>query len=302
MLEQQGIYNDISPKLRNEIEDQVSSFGKTVRFKFNIGNPNPDPTKYNGAIIYPFLWTLDPKTFQITDPYEDRPGKQKVKRIGIINKITQNSEGRETEISFKSVKVSERFKGTMFYDLEAIEQQEYVAYLLLHPKLSGGKFFDKQRIPMFSVIDATKLAKEERGVRSAKLIALNYVAKMTETEISNFADAMSWDSTEDIEILRNKVEDMAEHTPEGFNDLVKDDKMKFQAVVKQALDNKIISYDPNTNKIVWVSTLQPIMQLSSDMEKNEVERAASWFQLGGEQSLKVFEKIKSLMSKGVKLN
>jgi hypothetical protein len=302
MLEQQGIYNDLSPKLRKEIEDKVQSFGKSVRFKFNISNPNPDPLKYNGETIYPFLWTLDPKTFQIKDPYEDRPGKQKVKRIGIINKIIQNSEGKETGISFKCVRVSERFKGVMFYDLDSLEQQEYVAYLLLHPKMAGGEFADKGMMPRFTLIDENKLATEQRGLRKAKLEAGNYAAKMSDKEVVEFADAMTWNSTEDISILRNKIEDMAEHTPDIFNDLVKNDRMKFQTVVKQALDNNIISYDPIGNRIVWVSTTQPIMQLSGDADKNEVERAAMWFQLGGEQATKAFEKIKSLMSKASKIS
>lgn len=300
MLEQQGIYNDLSPKLRKEIEDKVESFGKSVRFKFNISNPNPDPLKYNGEILYPFLWTLDPKTFKITDPYEDRPGKQKVKTIGIIDKIEQNSEGKEISVKFKCVRVSERFKGVMLYDLESIEQQEYVAYLLLHPKLTGGRFIDKQKNPVFYIIDASKLATEERTLRSAKREASNFAAKMSDREVVEFADAMVWDSTDELGIIRNKIEDMAENTPAIFNDLVKNEKMKFQTVVKQALDNHVISYDPLANKIVWVSTTQPIAQLSADMGKHEVERAAEWFQFGGEQAIKAFEKVKSLMGKSVK--
>lgn len=298
MLEQQGIYNDLSPKLRAEIETQIESFGKSVRFKFNISNPNPDPLKENGEIIYPFLWTLDPKVFKITDPYEDRPGKQKVKNIGMVDKV----DDKGNPSSFKCIKVGERFKGVMFYDLESIEQQEMVAYLLLQPKFAGGKFMDKQRVSKFSLIDESKLATEQRTTRNAKREAGNYAAQMSDKEVVEFANAMVWDSTEDMGILRNKIEDMAENSPEMFNDLIKNDRMKYQAVVKQALDNNIISYDPNTEKIVWVSTTQPIMQLSPDMEKNHVERAASWFQFGGEQAGKTFDKIKSLMNKTAKQN
>lgn len=293
MLEQQGNFNDLSPKLRKEIEDQVAAFGKSVRFKFSIDNPNPDPLKYNGAIIYPFIYTLQPKTFQITDPYETREGKQKVKNIGIVEKA--NDKGQPER--FKAVKISEKSKGVLYYDLESIEQREYTAYCLLHPKLMGGKFADKSKLSVFSIIDENKLATEQRTLRSAKLEAGIYAAKMSDKEVVEFADAMTWDSTEEMGILRNKIEDLAENTPDIFNDLVTNDKMKFQSVVKQALDNNIISYDPISNKINWVSTSQPIMQLSSDFDKNEVERAAIWFQLGGEQATKAFEKVKSLLNK-----
>ncbi len=293
MLEQQGNFNDLSPKLRKEIEDQVTAFGKSVRFKFSIDNPNPDPLKYNGAIIYPFIYTLQPKTFQITDPYENREGKQKVKSIGIVEKVNEKGQPER----FKAVKIAEKSKGVLFYDLESIEQREYAAYCLLHPKLMGGKFADKSKVSVFSIIDETKLATEQRVLRSAKLEAGIYAAKMSDKEVVEFADAMTWDSSEGMGVLRNKIEDLAEHTPDIFNDLVTNDKMKFQAVVKQALDNNIISYDPIGNNIKWVSTGQVIMQLSVDLEKNEVERGALWFQLGGEQATKVFDKVKSLLGK-----
>lgn len=298
MLEHQGIYNDLSPQLREEIENRVIGFGKSVRFKFKIEKPNPDPLKYNGALIYPFLYTLDPKTFQIIDPYEDRPGKQKVKTIGIVNKLKEDGKTAE---SFKCVRVGERFKGVLYYDLGDIDQMELAAYLLLHPKLTEGKFADKNKTPVFSIINETKLATEQRASRSAKLIALNFAEKMSDKEVVDFADAMggdnNWDSTQDIGILRNKIEDLAENTPDIFNDLVKSDKMEFQTVVKQAFDNKIINYDPIGNKIFWVSTTQAIAVLSADLYKNEVERAAEWFQLGGEKATKAFEKVKSLLKK-----
>ena len=50
-LENFAHYNDLSPKLRQELEDKVASFGKSVRYKFDIAKPNPDPTKYNGEIV-----------------------------------------------------------------------------------------------------------------------------------------------------------------------------------------------------------------------------------------------------------
>jgi len=296
MLQQQGIYNDFTDELRAEIDKKIEGFGKKMRIKFDISKPNPDPAKYNGNTIYPFLYTLDPKTFKITDPYEKRPGKQKVKNVGIVDKINEKGD----VASFKCVRISERMKGVLELDLTVPEQLEMAEYVLLHPKLKEGKYMDSQKIQMISIIDENKYATEQRTLRSAKTQALNFAMQMSEKQVVEFADAMNWDSTEEMSIIRNKIEDLAEHTPDIFNDLVKDEKMKFQAVVKQAFDNKIISYDPTGNRIIWVSTTQPIAQLGTDLDKNEVERAALWFQLGGENATKAFEKIKSLMGNKVK--
>ena len=57
--------------LRQKLEDQIISFGKRVRFKFDISNPNPDP-ELKGEKMYPFKYTLDPITFDIMDRYEDK--------------------------------------------------------------------------------------------------------------------------------------------------------------------------------------------------------------------------------------
>lgn len=296
MLQQQGIYNDFTDELRAEIDKKIEGFGKKMRIKFDISKPNPDPAKYNGNTIYPFLYTLDPKTFKITDPYEKRPGKQKVKNVGIVDKINEKGD----VASFKCVRISERMKGVLELDLTVPEQLEMAEYVLLHPKLKEGKYMDSQKIQMISIIDENKYATEQRTLRSAKTQALNFAMQMSEKQVVEFADAMNWDSTEEMSIIRNKIEDLAEHTPDIFNDLVKDEKMKFQAVVKQAFDNKVISYDPTGNRIIWVSTTQPIAQLGTDLDKNEVERAALWFQLGGENATKAFEKVKSLMGNKVK--
>ena len=45
MLHREGVWNDLSPKLIEKLEAQINSFGKSVRFKFDIANPDPDPEK-----------------------------------------------------------------------------------------------------------------------------------------------------------------------------------------------------------------------------------------------------------------
>ncbi|MDB5282689.1 MAG: hypothetical protein JWO06_1764, partial [Bacteroidota bacterium] len=93
MLQQAGRYNDLSPKLVEKINDRLDSFGKKVRYKFEISNEDPHPDN-KGKRIFPFLWTLDPITFTIIDNDEDvtikgRENKQKLKRIGIVETLKE---------------------------------------------------------------------------------------------------------------------------------------------------------------------------------------------------------------------
>lgn len=293
MLQAFDKYNDLSPKLYEELENEINSFGKVVRFKFDISNPNPDPEKKNGAFIYPFLYKLQPATFDIVDPYEK--GNRKIKKIGMVIGHSDESTENRPRYKFRKIEVHERDLGVASFDLSKIEDKEAVMYLLLHPKLSGGKFSDPQKKQVITRIDELGLSKKQRQERTDKLKALNVAQGMSDKELVNFADAMLWDSTEDIEVLRNKVESLAETQPKFFNDLVSGKQIEYQAAVKQAMTKKIIAFDPAEYKFMWCGNNQTITVLSPVGEANEVEKFAEFLQTGGGKANEVYKKIKSLL-------
>lgn len=294
MLEQVQLYNDLSPKLRKELEKQVDDLGKTARFKFNISHPNPDRQNYNGTEVWPFTYTLDPVTFTIQDTYEDRPDKQKQKRIGMVDKV----DAKGIPEKFNRIRVHERQKGELNFNLENEEERTQVAFLLLHPKLQGGKFSNKNTPQVFYLIDDVKVAKESRSKRTIKRKAMDAAIEMSDADIKQFADAMSWPESNDADYLRNKVEEMAETSPELFNDLIAGKTVEYQATVKRALDNKIISFDPVDFKYIWASNTQVITVLGDNGSiKNEVERFAEWLMTAGSKADEVYKKIKSLLKK-----
>src|ERR1700745_953884 len=147
MLQQAGRYNDLSPKLIQKINDRIGSFGKKIRYKFDISNEDPHPDN-KGQRIFPFLWTLDPITFTIIDNDEDRKDKQKLKRIGIVESLKENGEPEK----FRRIRISERVKGVLELDLTKSEDREDAFYLELHPKLASGLFADKNKRAIVSRI------------------------------------------------------------------------------------------------------------------------------------------------------
>jgi hypothetical protein len=289
MLQQEGTWNDLSPKFRQELENQVSELGKTVKFKFNISRPNPDPQKYNGAIIYPFMYTLDPITFKVTDTYETRDQKQKVKNIGMIMRMDDNKP------IFRRVRINESDKGILTLNLENPDDIEMAMYCLLHPKLENGKFADRTKTPMFVRIDTLAAAKEEKEIRSNKLKALIAAQKMSDKEVVQFSDAMMWDTTENIEYLRNQVEALAETSPEYFNEFINGNNLEYQALIKQAIDNNIIVFDPIEYKFSYTSSNMVIAVLSPIGDKNEIVKLSEWMQTAGKKADEVYKKLKSLL-------
>lgn len=310
MLEQEGIYNDLSPKLREKLEARINSFGRIdnegnlvgiVRYKFNLARKNPDPTNYNGPIVYPSQYNLHPVQWKITDNLEDRKDKQKVKNIGVLEKVERDEKGN-LQYRYIGLRITEHEKGVKLFDLSKEEDKNMIASLELHPKNGEGLFFNNQMVSMFSRIDQNKFAAEQRAERSARKKALDAVEDMSDKDIIDFADAMSWDSTEEPGLLRNQVEGLAESTPQLFNDLVSGQKIKYQSIIKKAIDNKILNHNPSEGSISWTSTGQQIIALGVNTGmKNDIERFAEWLQESGKKGDETYKKLKSLIEKPVQV-
>ena len=291
LLESVAHYNNLSDKLREELTEKIRYFGKRVRYKFSIDKDNPDPAKYDGAKIYPNVYTLDPCIFDILDPYAEK-GKPKSKKIAMVQDVDEKGIPNK----FKKLRVKAGQKGII--DLELTEGTEdfYTAmYLELCPKLEGGMFQDKTKVAIISRIDDVRQASEERENRKARKIAMDVAEEMNEKAIVNFADAMLWDSTEDVGVLRNKVEALAESEPIFFNDLVQGKNIELRAIVKQAVDRKLITFDPAEYKYSWTGNNQTIAMLPPIGDKNEVEKMAEWLLNSGAKADEVLKKIKSLL-------
>lgn len=292
-------FNDISHKLRTELEERVRGFGKIVRYKFNISNPNPDPSNYNGSIVYPTVYTLDPATFTIKDNYEDRHGKSKTKTIALVDDSTLNDKGVPTR--FKRVRLFGRSSGILTLQIEdKIEDLHMAMFLELHPKLKNGLFGDKNSHQIISRIDEVVEAKSLRTERTARLKALNAAQAMNDSELVNFADAMQWDSTQEIEVLRNAVEELADRVPVYFNDLVESKEIEYQSLIKQAMDKQLITFIPSEYKFVWEGNQQTIVILQPTGNKNHIQKMSEWMQTNGTKGDEIYKKLKSLVKGGKK--
>lgn len=298
-LENFAHFNDLSPKLRQELEEKVQSFGKVVRYKFDISRPNPDPERYNGQFVYPNMYTLDPSKFTIQDPYENREGKSKTKNIALVDDGFINDKGVPER--FIKIRVNGSDKSMLKLNIADNREDFYKAmFLELHPKLKGSRFADKNTNQIVSRIDENAAAKDARIERSERLKALNIAQAMSDSELIDFADAMQWDSVEDIEILRNKTEELADSNPIYFNDFVQGKTIEYQSLIKQAINKGLISFNNADYSFVWSGNQQIITNLSPNGSKSEIEKMSEWMQTSGNKGDDFYKKIKSLVKGGKK--
>jgi hypothetical protein len=290
-LEETAHYNLLSEKLREELNEKLRGLGKYVRYKFSVGRKNPDPQNYNGDLVFPNLYTLDPTIFDIVDKDEEK-GKPRLKKIALIDGV--NEDGVPNR--FKKIRVKGSQRGVLTLRLEEGNEDWYTAmFLELHPKMENGMFQDKTKTSVFKRIDEAKAASDAKQIRTARLKALNVAQAMSDKEVLNFSDAMLWDSTEEIVILRNKVEELADASPEFFNDLVSSKAIQYRSVIKQALDKKIIEYSGGEGKFTWESNQQPIAILGVAPGKTHVEKLAEYLMTNGDKAEAIFKKMKDLV-------
>lgn len=299
MLEQVAHFNDLSPKLREKLEKKIASFGKSVIYKFNISRPDPHPDN-RGKMIYPGLFTLGPVKFTITDKDEDRAGKSKQKTIALVKDNSLDDKGVPT--AFNKVKVYDFQQGIVRLDLEnkdntpIPENIEICAMMELHPKLNGGMFQAITVLPVFNRTDELAEAKANRSTRKIKAEAMAAAQEFTDQEIRDFVCGMNWDETEDMDILREKVEALAENDAVAFTKTANSPTFHYKATVKRAFDKQVILFIPVENKIIWGSNQQAIAILDrmEGDEKNEVDRFADWLILAknGEE---IYKKLKALL-------
>lgn len=295
MLKQVAEYNDISPVLQKKLEERIKSFGKVVKYRFDIEQENPDKTFYNGKTIFPGIYTLDPTVFDITDNDENREGKSKFKKIALIKSHESNGTGGfKTE--FIKIRVKAPARGILRLELDNPEDIAMCMIIEMHPKLKGGLFSDKNRNQVINRINEESEAVQASKERAERRKALNAVEDMQEPDLVKLADALGWDSTANIAILRNDAEQLAESDFTFFNEFVSSKKIEFQALVKQAIDREIITFDACEYKFTWTGNKQVITVLSPAGAESNVEKMAEWLQVGGDKATEVYSKLKGLVN------
>lgn len=285
MLEAVKHVNNFSDQFREELNKKVESFGPKVRYRFFIEHPDPEPGK-NG-VVFPGIWTLPRKTFRITDPYS-----KKMVVVGMVERLNEKGEPEK----YRKVQLLKRSNGLLVLDLTQPEDKELCAYLELHPYHKGSAYGEQGK-GLFVRIDELKHAKETRSKRKEKTEAVYVAATMKDYEVRDFISALGWNETEDLEVLRNRLEEFAENHHDQFTKEFNSGTLKWRATTKRALDKQLIIHHPVEDKITFANTGELIAILPRKQDDDEpVSRRLAEFLIGnGEQGEKLYKRIEALV-------
>lgn len=290
MLEQQGtkvVYNNLSDQLRQDLEDKAAELPRYVKYKFAIARKNPDPEQRTGGeYLYPQHWSLSPVTYDIIDPYDKRR-----KKIGLVSKLKEYGHPGD---GFKRVTLEEVWRGLYILDMQDKDDRDTFVYLEMHPKLEGGKFRDPNMPAVFARIDEVKAAKKSLSAREDRANAMFVASQFTAQEIGDFACAMGWNEHEDMNVLRDKVLELADKDAEFFKNFINNKSIEHRAVIQRAMNNNIIAFQPVENKFVWVSNGQTIAVLDRCESNQVLERMSDWL-MTSKNGLEVYSKMKAML-------
>lgn len=296
MLEAVGTltrYNQLSPELRKDLQDKAAKLGRFIKYRFAIAKKNPDgERKTGGEYIYPISYTLSPVTFDIIDPYD-----RMKKRIGIVKNL---KEFGSQDDQFKRLILREGWQGVYTLDMDKPDDQDFFAFLELHPKMEGGKFRDQNSPALIKRIDVTAEASKSIKQRNVKVNAMFVAANFSDQEVRDFVSAMGWNEHEEPIIIRDKVMEIAENDPEFFVDFIDNKHIEFRAVITRAMDNNIIAFVPVENKFIWVSNNQPIAVLERAEGEQVLDRMCDWI-MTSKNGMDVFNRLKTMLSAATKV-
>lgn len=288
MLEPQGRFNQLSPELRKELETKANKLGRIIKYKFAIGQMNPDgEQRADGPVIYPSIYQVTPITFTIKDPHDN-----KIKYIGVPVGLKELG---AREDSFKRLNLKGPQRGLLALDMNKAEDRDWFAWLELHPKLENGKFRDPELPPMICLIDEVTIAHQTLADHKLKLDALFVAGSFSAKEVRDFSAAMGWDEAENPTILKKNIIELAERDPAFFRDFVDNKAIQYRATLQRALDNKVIAWVPVESKMVWAGNRQTIAILDRVEDNKLLDRMTDWVQTS-KNGMDVYKKIQTLLN------
>ena len=170
--------------------------------------------------------------------------------------------GLQGRPQFGEIWFEKEFNGMLVLSGDKRRDAEMYQYLeLTNYNASNPNRVDDSRV-IFERVDPAKKAESKRKERNAKRTAINMAAEMSASDVRNFASSMGWDESQDLVVLRDKVEEFAETKPSQFVKQVKNKQNEIKALVNRATKAKAIKFDTKTNSWTWVDSAEVICSVS----------------------------------------
>ncbi|MGH7239713.1 MAG: hypothetical protein ACREHG_06560 [Candidatus Saccharimonadales bacterium] len=267
---------------RFEDESKLPSLKPGEKAVFRILDIKYDPDTPTQLMI-PLITLIRPKQ-RVVDP----TCRTKDKIVTIAHVVEENVEG-EAKLEHPKFTHSERGYRILFGD-NPKDVDEYQFLKMCNENVSN-EYRNKNIAPVFEEVVPKVIAEKNRTTRNLRFEAMEIAKKMKESEVREFAASMSWEQNDEVGILRDHCEDMAENTPEEFLARLKDGSREIRAAIKEAFDAEIIFYDISKKRFAFKADNSTIFAVTSRVTPKEYVNVLADFFVSDASAKNVFDLI-----------
>lgn len=270
--------NNLSEKFMENFRTKYPPIatGKTVIFE--LLNIRDDP--YNaGTLVVPFSKKV-PARDVIRDPYD-----KEYKEIAYITKIGPNDTAELGDVKFYG-----HNGGRIVLHGGRASDQDIYEYLLLSNYREDNKSRDTSKKPIYRLIDPLAKAKEDREARKKMFTALDHYRKLDDEGIRKLGLSMGYASQVEMDVLRDELEALATKNPEAFLKHAFDLLGERKAIVRQALEQNVIDWDPADSKFIWSDSKKPLAVIARGSGDDNISELVTWT-MKNEQTEECYQEI-----------
>lgn len=264
-MQQIGIYNKIS----KELEEAIPEMAEVVTFQLlnGVSNPEPDPTE-RAKLPVLFGKTQLRTQFRVRDPFSK-------KNIDIVLAEDWTEDNKPTKaVCFVAGAGEMHFNGLFSLQSSIASDRDLYEVLWLSPERKGSPCADASVPVKFEIVSKKEKAQTTSDKIEKLRAALEAARDIKEPEGREFAASMGWNQDEEWEVLHPQIKEFARSEPEAFVARVKSDDTKNKAILKKALDAKIIEFDEVSYEVVLGTTL--LVTLSKSNNFNLLDSLHAW--------------------------
>lgn len=231
---------------------------------FELINLREDP--YNkGRLAIPFSKGVPTKD-RIWDQYD-----KEYKDIAYIKSVGINNEITVGDIHFYL-----RTQGRIICRGGVAAEEDMYDYLLLSNYREDNKARDTTVVPIYRFVNPKAIADGKREARKHLFLAIDKYRELDDDRVKKLIVSMGEDESQDIGILRDILEDMAQNKPEDFMALYTDPMGERKAILQRAVDKGVIEWHPNDSKFTWGGSDKTIAVIARGSDKDNIEEMAVW--------------------------
>lgn len=261
--------NIISDKLQKYLDDRALQGGQIVKYRLLNGLINRDPNRGPGDdFLFPSSMVIHLRGRLID------PGTNKAIEIGCVQNFNDITKIPNFKYRIFSPKKGEN--GEFMIRHGDIDEMESYECLELHEENGSNPYRDTSKPPIFERIDDISESQSRSRRRNYLFDSLTALRGATYAEMRIIGAGFGLNTQLPLEVLRDRLEGIAEKEPKNFYEAMDNADNKTKAVITMAREAEIIAFIPHENKWVFTGSNELITLLDRKEGMTELDQFANF--------------------------